>query len=523
MISPVNDSPVARTAEGGVSDQSSRLQGRCPSIRTTVVLLAIIVAVGTGLRLHLLGEKNFWLDEGISIWLATLPWSRFVRVVWVPELHFNMVLYYTLLRGWWHFGNTEFAVRSLSLLFGVAAIPAIYKLGQRLFSAETGLIAAALLAAHSFHIRFSQEARGYTLEVLLLILSTFLFCRINDFPSRKRYWIGYVVASALAVYCHPFAVLVVGSHWVAIGVARLRAVGVRAVTSIVVGLGLLLAPLAVYILVERDQGLTWIPRPTLMFFLGTMRQLTGSGDVARTVSSLLLTLLYGVSWAIALWGTYLRRRADLSKNEWFAIRLTLLWIVLPIATTLLVSLLVKPLFFSRYLLMCVPAMVLLAAQGLVTFANSLYRRKVGLAIATALMVSLSLVETNRFFQTFPSYGHHWRAVVHHILTKEQPGDAVCISMGLEPFEYYVRRETQWGGQQPNVSFPPEIGVGDRGFEPGRVLEQASSGRRRVWLVFRSEEETRVRASVPQHLRPVEETVFPGSKGGELRIVLYERR
>ena len=56
-----------------------------------------------------------------------------------------------------------------------------------------------------------------------------------------------------------------------------------------------------------------------------------------------------------------------------------------------------------------------------------------------------------------------------------------------------------------------------------MLEQASSDHRRIWLVFRSEEEARVRASAPPDLRPVEETIFPGSKGDEVRIVLYERR
>jgi len=43
------------------------------------------------LRLHLLGEKSFWLDEGCSYWYATLPWPRFWNLMWLREA--NMVFY----------------------------------------------------------------------------------------------------------------------------------------------------------------------------------------------------------------------------------------------------------------------------------------------------------------------------------------------------------------------------------------------------------------------------------------------
>ena len=118
------------------------------------------------MRFHLLGAKNLGLEERVSVWLASIPWSWFVHTM-VPSPELNMVLYYAMRRGWLHLGQREFAIRSLSALFGIASIPAIYKLGQRLFNTQSGLIAAALLAAHRFHIRYSQEARAYSLEVFL--------------------------------------------------------------------------------------------------------------------------------------------------------------------------------------------------------------------------------------------------------------------------------------------------------------------------------------------------------------------
>jgi hypothetical protein len=59
-----------------------------------------------------------------------------------------MVLYYVLLRGWTGLGSGELAVRSLSVVAGVAAIPAIYLLGKRLFGPKAGRVAALLLSVH---------------------------------------------------------------------------------------------------------------------------------------------------------------------------------------------------------------------------------------------------------------------------------------------------------------------------------------------------------------------------------------
>src|SRR5436309_2114673 len=122
-----------------------------------------------------------------------------------------MLLYYLLLRTWVHLGSSEFVVRLLSVIFGVAAVPMVYLLGRDLFSRATGMIAAALLAVHAFHIYFSQEARSYALLVLLLIVSAYFFARLAASPERRLYRLGYPVASAPAFYAHLFALLVIAS------------------------------------------------------------------------------------------------------------------------------------------------------------------------------------------------------------------------------------------------------------------------------------------------------------------------
>src|SRR5579864_6808927 len=87
----------------------------------TTLLLAATLAIGAITRLLFLGRKSFWLDEGASVALARLPWRAFVERLSTHEA--NMAVYYLLLRGWLAFGQSEFWIRTLSVIPGVATLP----------------------------------------------------------------------------------------------------------------------------------------------------------------------------------------------------------------------------------------------------------------------------------------------------------------------------------------------------------------------------------------------------------------
>jgi hypothetical protein len=115
----------------------------------------------------------------------------------VSNFEANMVLYYAILRFWIHLGQSEFAVRSLSVVFALAAVTALYWLGTRTFGRKIGILGALLLAINGFHIEYSQDARSYSLLVFLecsfkptagrrdLILPGLLSAEIHVLP-RKR-------------------------------------------------------------------------------------------------------------------------------------------------------------------------------------------------------------------------------------------------------------------------------------------------------------------------------------------------
>src|SRR5215471_18574546 len=137
-----------------------------PSIPTSAewihwLTFLLLLAVGAAARFLYLAGKPFWFDETFSVEVAQLDWHNFLHLLWWREA--NMSLYYVLLKGWLHFGQSRFFIRSLSVVFAAATLPAIYRVAERLYNGQVGLIAAALFAFNAYSVRYAQEARSYSL------------------------------------------------------------------------------------------------------------------------------------------------------------------------------------------------------------------------------------------------------------------------------------------------------------------------------------------------------------------------
>ena len=170
-----------------------------------IALLGIVLA-GAFLRVYYLGTQSLWIDELISIRWSQLSVAQMVQAT-AQDVH--PPLYYFLLHYWMMiFGSSEFGVRLLSSIFGILAIPMIYAVGRELFNKQVGLVAALILALSSFNIAYSQEARMYTLMVLLALLSVYFFWRFLQQSSLVSS-VGYVLSTTLLVWTHNYSWFVV--------------------------------------------------------------------------------------------------------------------------------------------------------------------------------------------------------------------------------------------------------------------------------------------------------------------------
>ncbi|MHB9126479.1 MAG: glycosyltransferase family 39 protein, partial [Armatimonadota bacterium] len=162
--------------------------------------LYISIIVATALRLYRLGAQSIWGDESLTLLRYTgeptfaAMWEKIWKMAFHPPLYFLTVYY------WFRLGDSEWMLRFPSVVYGVASVPVMYALANRLFGRRTAAICAGVLAVSPIHIWYSQEARMYSLQLLLGLASTLFFVRIwqERRPIDGALWVLFTVLGLFA-------------------------------------------------------------------------------------------------------------------------------------------------------------------------------------------------------------------------------------------------------------------------------------------------------------------------------------
>jgi mannosyltransferase len=454
---------------------------------TVLIVFALATAALTilalALDLHALGAKSLDFDESVSVDHA----RRGLGALWsvVSGGDPNMGLYYVLLHGWVRvFGETETAVRALSAISAAAAIPVVALLGARLFGRRAGLIAGLLAAVDAMLVQYAQTARSYGLLVLLVSLSSYLFVLELERPSPTRR-AAYVAVTALAVYAHYFAAFVVLVQLLTLIATRRRAALRQEWVAAGVALGVLCVP-AVVFAATSGTGLAWLGSPSLHDLVNLPVVFAGGSAVA---AALLVAL---GCYAILAW------RDDPS---WWRVGFVAVWFTLPVLLAFLVSL-VKPIFVTNYLIITLPAFVLLAAAGLARLPS-----RPAAAVVLGLIVVLSAGRLPHWYD-FGSL-EDYRAPGRYIAASMRPGDRIAYDPAYAGagIEFYERAA--------GTSGPAVIHLRSGALLPTRPG--------RLWLVIRGPQGT------PEHAARLVSALGPGYRsasgrswsGGRIQVLLYQ--
>ncbi len=435
------------------------------------LLVALLAVIAAALRFHALAVKSFWLDEGVSVEIARLDWYNFARILWRREA--NMALYYLLLRGWLKFGDTEFFVRSLSILPALAMLPVLYWLGRKLFDRRTGLIAAALFTVNAYSIRYSQEARSYSLYILLATASCAAFIAFLDSPIRRNRFL-HVAASVLAVYAHFYAALIVAAQWVS---ARILGSRPEQLRRNWIWIAVLSSPVLVFAAATGVGPLAWIQRPGLKTLYKYYDHMAGNGGPILLCVTLLCCLA-----ALAPVATGLLQKSR-SRGVW-RFQFLLAWLLLPVLSVVAVSL-ARPMFVARYFVACLPAFLLLVAAGLRRLPQTWMQ-----VAALIVVIAFSARGARSYYhQDFDLGRDDWRGATSFIVSHSQPGDVIIfhLAIGRMPYEYYKSLSPQ-AVNTPMVVFPSRGASMDyRDFigKPSvEFLKDAAGKYSRVWVVLK---------------------------------------
>jgi mannosyltransferase len=404
-------------------------------------VLSGITAFAALLRLLYLGSKSPWLDEISSVIFARLSWPAFWQIIRAREA--NMLLYYLFLRGWIHLGSSEFVLRLPSVIAGVATVAVLYVLARDFFGSRAGFFCAALLSINAAHVRASQWMRSYSVLVLLIVSSMLLFARGIERPTRRT-WAMYVLVTALAIYFHFMAGLVIAAQWLSLIFLRRRLWPVRHLVAAGLTLVALAAPAAFYIAKHNVGQLNWVanPRPIEIYHLGLFLA-AGGGKVVGV-------LLLAICIALVAIAARASRRETRDLQNWHSAFLFMCLAFPPLASFLLSFW--RPVFFYRYLIITLPPFILLIGRGL-----SLLRIRWLLPLSPVIL-GLSLAAVAISYRP----EEDWKSACTYLLSHAQNNDVVLYSgRGSEPLDYYRWRlfGAAGGPRLRSTGYP---GVGARG-------------------------------------------------------------
>jgi mannosyltransferase len=374
-----------------------------PAMRgEAALILALAVALGGFIRFIHLGVAEITGDEVSSWSTASAPTLAGVIRAHNGRNPGTLALHDLILHLWMRmFGQSEAALRSLSALFGTAAIALVFFVAHELLmlpaavgdgreadapAAEVTAALSALITAISLvMINSSREARMYPLMLAMVLAQVGFFLR----GMRRGGWPNFAaiaVLTALTVaanFTAAFAFAAEGA-WFAWRLAaerrrgrRLDARAWRAAFGVLAGFALL-APFAPVVALQLSSGVkqgkwSWIVPPRLLDPLQTFESANGIWVFALLAPLALWAVLYG--WR--------------SRGEQIAF--ALIWMWMPPLAQFAISYLFRPMDVTRYVLSSFIAFYILAALGIAALGNARVR-----VAATALVALTMLAHVYRY-------------------------------------------------------------------------------------------------------------------------------
>jgi mannosyltransferase len=437
-------------------------------------MMALPPAVTFVIMLWDITGASYWRDEAATMSAVQRPLGNLLQTLGnIDAVHgaYYLLMWVAVRLG----GTGELVTRLPSALAMAAAAAAVAALGRRLISPRAGLAAGLVFAVLPEVSLYGQDARPYAIVVALAALASYLLVRaIQDERGTRHRWLaGYAACLAVLGIVDIFGLLLIPAHAVTVALRGLRAGeadGGQAARSLALGwlaaavAGTLLAsPVLALGFVQRGT-LSWLSPPGLGALTG-LHQLVGPVLMADAV---ILVITAGIVVS-ALAGRE-RLRANWPGS---VLALSLPWLILPPAI-LLAGSLITPLYTFRYVLLCMPAVALLAGAGLASL---------GWVAGTAALAVIALlgVPAQLHVRAPNGHGDNVRQADRIVAAHLRPGDAVLEFKAenfAQAYPYGIRQLIPVAQARTPIESATLVGT----FLPDPVVRQRLNQVSRVWVV-----------------------------------------
>ena len=495
-------------------------------------LLAILV-LAAALRLIRLGTFDYWHDEVYNL----LASEDLYATVFEGKLISNHPpLPYVLVAAWRAvgLGYSEWTMRGLPALVGVATVGAIFLLVRRLFDVRTALIAAFLLATSSLHITHSQDLKEYVyLPFVACFIGLFFFQAIDT--NRWRDWLFYGLFAGLGCYTEIFVgpLLIALNLWALVLIAKCPDRWKGWIAGNVLGAGLFLPWLgimfhsAVNTMIEAKTW--WVQPPSFIGVIFYIKAVAFGYTAPQfyKISLALFAILICAGFILAI-------RRNSRAGSFIAV-----WSIVPVAIVYIISLNTESIFLIRAMLPYALGLYIAVAVAIAAIPAR------GRYLTLIVLAGLSTVGSSYYYlRIYPPVDFPHRPGIHpprdyhrtaqSILDQWKEGDVVVHSTAATwlPFAQYGFRNRSQYFAGVGAKFINDIRVGNPGNAENPVLnnyfpEEPQSITRdahRVWFVFSEWERkylegnaTAVWSWLDAHYTEVDRKEFRG-----IDLVLYER-
>lgn len=420
-----------------------RAEKQVPTSTTTVQQIPpyVVVLVLTGLMLFctylslaFFSGQSLRLDESQSLWQSAHSPLGIIKIV-AEDVH--VPLYNELLHAWRIvFGSSVSTVRALSFVFYLISIPTLYMLASAVYSQRVGLFASFLLAFSPFLNWYGNEVRMYSLFLFLTILNQYFFVMLMR-DTKRSIWIGYTLTAITGVYTHYFFVCNFVGQIIFYGLRRkeFKTQSIRPFVLVAFVTAVTFIPWVWYVLhigraVNQEPLLV---TPTTVDLFNAFAQFFFGFQTDR-INTVLLSL-----WPLGIPAVFLTLKNTFTmekETEYF-----LLSIIVTFVLAFGTSLLIEPIFISRYLIFTTPALFLFTANIAVRYIPTILR--VALLATMVLMLGIQITSTQTPVK------ENYRDAVTYINEHARPSDIVVVSapFTIYPVEYY------YDGLAPLVTLP----------------------------------------------------------------------
>ncbi|MGH7915313.1 MAG: hypothetical protein ACREPW_11810 [Candidatus Binataceae bacterium] len=421
------------------------------------ILLTLAVILGAFYRFHRLARWDMNGDEGIAWAAAVKPALHgVVAAFWRFENGGKLPLFDIVLHEWIRiFGDSLFAMRAMSAALGTIAIVLVFVAVREICrslggeaTAEAGEVAgafAALIYALNLTVVMSDRtAREFPLLTTAELAQIIFFVRAQRNAATWMDYLGIAIFTAMMLpinYTASFLLfaeaLWLGSLLLArrAGSARAAEVAIFRPGFAVIGGTALLAPLLPGIFVSsraavQDKAVSWIRLQPASWPFTVLHDVAGKPALFHLFVAL---MVFGVWWQ---W-----RSGRLASGFLAA------WMLGPVLMVYLVTYLIQPMEFPRYILIAFVGMFAFAGFG----AGCVRSTAVRILIAV-LIVHLSVPMIHNWLKALRDGA--WREATALADQSADGGQiAVCPSVNLNVVRFYLPRDRR----RDAVAMKPKCG------------------------------------------------------------------